>query len=147
METTTAIETVAESVAESAAGAAATMDKTTSIVCVVAIVICLVGAIVLLFIGFRDTNREFKKDDGAHLIPRKVLIRTTFFLIGALLCVSGCYFAMNYKSYYDGTCSLGELIFACFVAVLRSFGWIVLIPWLMNLFRKTAPRRNDTDKM
>lgn len=119
----------------------APMDKTTSIIMAAVMLVALIGAIILFFIGFKGTINELKKDDGAHRVPKKVLIRSTLFLVGALLCLAVTYFANNYKTYYNGECSLTELIFACLVSILSHFGWIALIPVLLNMFRLNTLRR------
>ena len=124
-----------------AAENAAPMDKTTSIILAAVMLVALIGAIILFFIGFKGTINELKKDDGAHRVPKKVLIRSTLFLVGALLCLAVTYFANNYKTYYNGECSLTELIFACLVSILSHFGWIALIPVLLNMFRLNTLRR------
>ena len=119
----------------------APMDKTTSIIMAAVMLVALIGAVILFFIGFKGTINELKKDDGAHRVPKKVLIRSTLFLVGALLCLAVTYFANNYKTYYNGDCSLTELIFACLVSILSHFGWIALIPVLLNLFRINSLKR------
>lgn len=123
---------------------APSMDKTTTIIMALVLLAAIVGAAVLFVVGFKGTSKKFKEDEGAHMVPKKVLIRTTIFWIGGLLCVAVAYFANNYKSYYNGECGLTELIFACLVSVLSHFGWIVLIPWLLNMFRwNTLKRTRD----
>ncbi|MBO4927325.1 MAG: hypothetical protein J5379_03625 [Clostridiales bacterium] len=115
---------------------------------VIVMIAGIVGAVILCFAGFKGTNRELKKDEGTNSIPKPVLIKSTLLLVGAILCVVLAYIAMHYPDYQDGVCSFSELIIGCLVSVVRSLGWIALIPWLLNLFRITgSPRRNDTDKM
>ena len=96
----------------------APMDKTTSIIMAAVMLVALIGAVILFFIGFKGTINELKKDDLAVT-----------------------YFANNYKTYYNGDCSLTELIFACLVSILSHFGWIALIPVLLNLFRINSLKR------
>ena len=39
-------------------------------------------------------------------------------------------------------------LISALISVTKSYGWIVLIPWLLSLFRKPRHRNtNDTDKM
>ena len=113
------------------------MDNTVLIIRTVVMLAGLIGAVVLLFLGFRGTNRELK-NDTTKTVPRQVLIRSTILLACAMLCVVISYIAMHYPDYQEGTCTLTELILACFLSVLKSLGWIVLIPLLLNLFRKTS---------
>ena len=118
------------------------MDRTIVIIRTIVTFAGLIGAVVLLFVGFRGTTKELKKDDATRTVPREVLIRSTIYLVCALLCVVISYAAMHFTEYQEGACSFGQLLLGCFVSVLRSFGWIVLIPWLLNLFRKTSPHKN-----
>ena len=53
------------------------MDTTTSAVCLAGFVLGLVAAVVLVFLGFRGVNRELKKDDATHVVPKNLL---SFFL-------------------------------------------------------------------
>ncbi len=121
------------------------MSNTLKAVFTVVFLVGLVASIVFLFIGIRTTTKEMKKEEGPGVIPKKILIRSTLFLIASVLCMAVSYFGMHIEDYYDGLCSMGTLIFSCLASVLRSFGWIILIPWLMNLFKKTA-RPDDDDK-
>ncbi|MBR5976094.1 MAG: hypothetical protein IK020_13080 [Clostridiales bacterium] len=116
------------------------MENSVLIIRTIVMLAGLIGAIVLLFVGFRGTNRELKKDDASHTVPRDVLIRSTLLLLCAVLCVVISYVAMHYPEYQEGNCTLSELVLVCFLSVAKSLGWIVAIPWLMNLFRKTARR-------
>ena len=119
------------------------MEQSVVIIRTIIMLAGLIGALVLLFIGFRGPNRELKKNDCENVIPKDVLIRSTILLVAAMLCLVISYTAMHYTEYYEGNCSMTELVLACFVSVLKSLGWIVLIPWLMNLFRKNSLRRGQ----
>ncbi|MBR6254483.1 MAG: hypothetical protein IKR22_03510 [Clostridiales bacterium] len=124
--------------AAQAATTTETMDKTTAIMCGIGLIVAIAGIITFFILAFRDVAREYKKDDGAHMLSKKVLIRSTIFIIAALLCLLLFNFCNNYKTYYMGECRLTELIFACFVSGFSYWGWILLVPWLLNLFRKTS---------
>ena len=117
------------------------MDRTTGILCLVGILLGIAGMFAFFIVAYRNVSQEFKKDEGAHLITKKTLIQSTLFIIGGLMCVILIYFCMNYKTYYNGECRLTELIFACFVSVLSHWGWMVLVPWLLNLFRSNTLKR------
>lgn len=113
----------------------------------VACIVFLIGAIVLVYVGFKPTIKALKSDTTA-LIPKETIIRSTLFLVGAILLVSMAYTAAYFKYYVEKTSTLTELFLANFLYVLKAFGWIAAIPWLLGLFRKTSrPRMNDTDKM
>ena len=127
--------------AAQAANTAETMDKTTTITCTAVMILAIAGIITFFLLAFRDLSREYKKDEGAHMLSKKVLIRATVFIALVLLCVAVFQFCNNYKTYYMGDCRLSELIFACFVSVFGHWGWFVLVPWLLNLFRKTTLMR------
>ena len=105
------------------------------------LIAAVVGIIVFFFLAFKGVAREYKKDEGAHLIPRNVLIKASIFLVIACIRLGAIEFIINYKTYYLGECSLSELITACFVSTLWHWGWIVLIPWLLNMFRRSTLRR------
>ena len=126
------------------------MDTTTSAVCLAGFVLGLVAAVVLVFLGFRGVNRELKKDDATHVVPKNVLLRSTLFLVGAVFALVICHFASNYKVVYEGKNSATELFLACLISCAKTYGWIAAIPWVMSLFRKQSlgiRRGNDTDKM
>ena len=129
-----------------AAEEAVKMDQTTSAVCLAIFVIALVAAVVLVFMGFSGVNRELKKDDASNAVPKKVLVRSTLFLVGAVLAMVVCYSAMNYKKVYEGSCSTTELVLACLISCAKTYGWIAAIPWLMSLFRRQS-LRGGTDHM
>lgn len=126
------------------------MDTTTSAICLAGFVLGLIAAVVLVFLGFKGVNRELKKDDATHVVPKNVLVRSTLFLVGAVFAIVICHFASNYKVVYEGTHSATELFLACLISIAKKFGWIAAIPWVMSLFRKQSlgiRRGNDTDKM
>lgn len=124
------------------------MGTTLSIICTTGMLIALIGAIVFLFIGIRCTTKAVKKQDKPEPLAREVLVRSTIFLLISNLCMGLCYVGMHYDDYYNGVCSLGELLFSCFASAFRSYGWIILIPWLINMFRRRpGPKTDDTDKM
>lgn len=126
------------------------LDTTTSAVCLAILVIALIAAIVLVFMGFKGVNRELKRDDASCAVPKNVLIRSTLFLVAAVLCIVIVYCVLNYKSVYEGSNSLTELFLACLLSCAKTYGWLAAIPWLMALFRRQTLRggqRNDTDKM
>lgn len=118
-----------------------TYDKTTAMVITGVLIAAIVGVIVFIFLAFKDVAREYKRDEGAHLIPRNILIKATIFLAIACICLGAIEFLNNYKTYYTGQCSLSELITACLVATLWHWGWIPLVPWLLNMFRRSSLRR------
>ena len=123
---------------------------TTLVVRVIVLVVSLAGCIVLLFAGFRMAGvrkRKDPEDTTLHRIPKDKLIRATLLLLGSVLCMSVAYMSMHYPDYVNGVCTMDQLITACIVAVAKSFGWIVLIPWLLNIFAKSGHRGSDTDKM
>lgn len=123
------------------AAAAETMDKTTAMLCLIGILAGVAGIFTFFILGYRNVSREFKKDEGAHMITKKTLIQSTLFIVGGLVCIILIYFCLNYKTYYMGECGLTELIFACFVSVLSHWGWMVLVPWLLNMFRANTLKR------
>lgn len=126
------------------------LDTTTSAVCLAVLVIALIVAVVFVFMGFKGVNRELKRDDATHAVPKNVLIRSTLFLVAAVLCIVIVYCVLNYKSVYEGKNSLTELFLACLLSCAKTWGWLAAIPWIMTLFRRQTlggSRRNDTDKM
>lgn len=110
--------------------------------------ITLAGAVVLLCIGFRGVIKSLKEGSESTKIPKKILIRSTLFLAGSLVCVWICYCALHFKDYLDGVCTLSELITTHLFSVLKGYGWIAVIPWLLSFMRfSTRPNYQDTDKM
>lgn len=110
--------------------------------------ITLAGAVVLLCIGFRGVIKALKQGSESTKIPKNILIRSTLLLVASLLCVWICTCALHFKDYLDGLCTLSELATTHLFSVLKGYGWIAVIPWLLSFMRfSTRPNYQDTDKM
>ncbi|MBP5492135.1 MAG: hypothetical protein J6Y08_04760 [Clostridiales bacterium] len=123
------------------------MDTTLTIRAVVTLGF-LVICIVLLFIGLRLCIKQMQKDEGTGVLTKDILIRSTLILLGSILAMTVSYSAMHYPDIVGTDSTMTELVLASFVFVLKAYGWIIAIPFLMHLFRRgSGPRTNDTDKM
>ncbi|MBR2750516.1 MAG: hypothetical protein IKD90_05245 [Clostridiales bacterium] len=108
----------------------------------------LIGCVVLLFIGFGKTIKFLKKEDRSTSVPKDILIKSTLLIIAALALMIVSFVASKYNDVTDGVCTFSELVLSYVVHVVKSYGWIAAIPFLLNLMRRTSrPNYNDTDKM
>lgn len=115
---------------------------------VVIMLVSMIGAFVLLFVGFRAPTKELQKDDGPHKIPKEILIRSTIMLVGCVLLLGVFAACSNYEDYQNGLCTLSELFTTNIGRIIIKFGWVVLFPWLFNIFAKTKkPKEKDQEQL
>ncbi len=110
--------------------------------------IALVVTIILLFAGFRVVNKSLKEGGTSTKIPKQILIKGTLLVLASVVSLWIAYCALHFKEYLDGVCTLSELATTYLFDVLKKYGWVVVLPWLLSYMRfSTRSNSNDTDKM
>lgn len=114
----------------------------------IAFFVLLIIAVILLFVGLRPPIKAMQADNATGTIPKKMVWRSSLILFASMVALVLSIAALHFEDYLNNVCTLPQLLISALISVTKSYGWIVLIPWLLSLFRKPRHRNtNDTDKM
>ena len=110
---------------------------------------CGIGAALFIFLGLFTSFRKLNKEDSTQKVPKKTMIRSMIFIgIGLILyaAVKTC----TGISKDNGENDLFTIYSAYLVDVVKHFGFLVLIPLLINYLKKTpynkAVEESDYDE-
>lgn len=101
--------------------------------------------VVLIFIGLYMSIKKLNKEDSTSSIPTRTIWTSTILIILGLLIYAVTKTCSNYVSYSD-TNSIAVIYLASLIDVIKLFGFVALIPLLLNfLTRKPQKNNSDTD--
>ena len=97
--------------------------------------ICGIGAALFIFLGLFTSFRKLNKEDSTQKVPKKTMIRSMIFIgIGLILyaAVKTC----TGISKDNGDNDLFTIYSAYLIEVIKYFGFLILIPLLINYLKK-----------
>lgn len=101
------------------------------------------GAAVTIFIGLYMSVKKLNPEDRSSEIPKDIVYKSTRLLVIGLL----LYTVTKSLTLYSSAPS--EDYFSCagaaLVSVLKTFGFIILIPFLLNYVRVSNYKKKTTD--
>ncbi|MBO4636916.1 MAG: hypothetical protein J5685_07195 [Clostridiales bacterium] len=107
---------------------------------------CGIIAIILIFTGLFITVKKLKKPDDNKKDRIDSIIRSTLFIIFGILFYSGTRTCTNLISDTAGDFSIVTVYLASVVEVIKVFGFIILLPAVLNMLApKTARKEVETD--
>ena len=105
-----------------------------------------VEAAVFAFLGLRNSTSKLDKEDRTVAIPKKVIIRSTFFMVIAILL-----FAVTRTCGEIGKPEAKDLDIAVvylhtLVETVKYFGFIILLPFVLNYVRTTKNKKRNSSE-
>lgn len=104
------------------------------------------GAAVFAFSGLRNSASKLDKEDRTVAIPKKIIIRSTFFMVIAILL-----FAVTRTCGEIGKPEAKDLDIAVvylhtLVETVKYFGFIILLPFVLNYVRTTKNKNRNSSE-
>ncbi|MCQ2467268.1 MAG: hypothetical protein MJ166_07110 [Clostridia bacterium] len=106
-----------------------------------------IAAIVLIFAGLFLSIRKLNKEDSSEKIPMSTVKLSTILIVLGLLLYAVTKTCTNYAN-RDQEYDLIVIYVASLIDVIKFFGFIALIPILLNYVKRRATKKveEDTEK-